>query len=331
MATRNRTPMYRKYREALRQVRSPSSPYDATSSSSSYGRHGGPVIELVSASLLRSDRPYAPLSIDDPGSSSGGGAVTVGLPPAWVDISEEISANMDRAKVKMAELAKAHAKALMPSFGDGKEDQHRIEVLTHEVTDLLRRSEKRLQKLSASDPSEDSNVRKNVQRSLATDLQSLSMEFRKKQSTYLKRLRQQKEGQEAVDLEMNINGSTSRLDDVDDEFGDVGFTEVQMSKLKKSEVFTREREREIEQVAESVNELAQIMKDLSVLVIDQGTIVDRIDYNIQNVASQVEEGYKQLQKAERTQKQGGMVMCASVLVIMCFIMIVLLVLKMIFF
>jgi syntaxin 16 len=76
-------------------------------------------------------------------------------------------------------------------------------------------------------------------------------------------------------------------------------------------------------VVESVNELAQIMKDLSVLVIDQvykilinchgsvlitgwgqtfdfffeqGTIVDRIDYNIQNVAASVEEGYKQLQK-----------------------------------
>ena len=76
-------------------------------------------------------------------------------------------------------------------------------------------------------------------------------------------------------------------------------------------------------VVESVNELAQIMKDLSVLVIDQvykilinfhwsvlitslghaldfffeqGTIIDRIDYNIQNVAASVEEGYKQLQK-----------------------------------
>ena len=79
------------------------------------------------------------------------------------------------------------------------------------------------------------------------------------------------------------------------------------------------------QVVESVNELAQIMKDLSVLVIDQvkscsssysnpqkflfktrvinwsflskqGTIVDRIDYNIQNVATTIEEGLKQLQK-----------------------------------
>ncbi|NP_001131227.1 Syntaxin 43 [Zea mays] len=323
MATRNRTPLYRKYRDALRHVRAPPG---APSSSGGGGGGGGPVIEM--ASLLRSDRPYAPLSTDDPSASSRG-AATVGLPPAWVDVSEEISANMQRARTKMAELAKAHAKALMPSFGDGRDDQRAIEVLTHEVTDLLKRSEKRLQKLSMKDSSEDSNVRKNVQRSLATDLQNLSMEFRKKQSSYLKQLRQQKEGQDGVDLEMNINGAKSTFED--DEFDDVGFTEVQMSKLKKSEAFTREREREIEQVVESVNELAQIMKDLSVLVIDQGTIIDRIDYNIQNVAASVEEGYKQLQKAERTQKKGGMVMCATVLVILIFIMIVLLILKEIIF
>ena len=30
--------------------------------------------------------------------------------------------------------------------------------------------------------------------------------------------------------------------------------------------------------------------------VNQGTIVDRIDYNIQNVSTSVEEGYKQLQK-----------------------------------
>ncbi|CAL5044978.1 unnamed protein product [Urochloa decumbens] len=323
MATRNRTQLYRKYRDALRHVRSPAG---APSSSGSGGGGGGPVIEM--ASLLRTDRTYAPLSTDDPSGSSRG-AVTVGLPPAWVDVSEEISANMQRAKMKMGELAKAHAKALMPSFGDGRDDQRAIEVLTHEVTDLLKRSEKRLQKLSMKDSSEDSNVRKNVQRSLATDLQNLSMEFRKKQSSYLKQLRQQKEGQDGVDLEMSINGTKSTFED--DEFEDVGFTEVQMSKLKKSEAFNREREREIEQVVESVNELAQIMKDLSVLVIDQGTIIDRIDYNIQNVAASVEEGYKQLQKAERTQKKGGMVMCATVLVILIFIMIVLLILKKIIF
>lgn len=94
---------------------------------------------------------------------SRGGAITVGLPPDWVDVSEEISVNIQRARTKMAELGKAHAKALMPTFGDGKEDQHQIESLTQEITFLLRKSEKQLQKLSAAGPSEDSNVRKNVQ------------------------------------------------------------------------------------------------------------------------------------------------------------------------
>ncbi|CAD6340497.1 unnamed protein product [Miscanthus lutarioriparius] len=95
---------------------------------------------------------------------------------------------------------------------------------SHEITDLLKWSEKRLQKLSMKDSSEDSNVQKNVQ------------------------------GQDGVDLEVNINGTKSTFED--DEFEDVGFTRVQMSKLKKSQAFTREREREIEQVIESVNELA---------------------------------------------------------------------------
>ncbi|QHO33704.1 Syntaxin [Arachis hypogaea] len=203
----------------------------------------------MSTSLLNPNRSYIPLSTDDPGSSSKDlNLVTVGLPPAWVDVSEEISANVQRARTKMAELAKAHAKALMPSFGD----------------------EKRLQRLPAGGPSEDSNVRKNVQRSLATDLQNLSVELRKKQSTYLRRLRQQKEGQDGVDLEINMNGSKSTYED--DDLDNMIFNEHQMAKLKKTEAFTVEREKEIQQ-------LAQIMKDLSVLVIDQ---------------------------AERNQKKGGM-------------------------
>ncbi|KAK4558976.1 hypothetical protein RGQ29_008285 [Quercus rubra] len=293
MATRNRTVVYRRHRDAVKSVRAPL--FSSASGS------GGPVIEM--ASLLGSNRSsYAPLSTEDPGPSRD--AFTVGLPPSWVDDSEQVAANIQRARAKMAELVKAHAKALMPSFEDGKEDQHLIEALTQEITDILRRSEKRLQKLSASGSAEDSNIRKNVQRSLATDLQNLSVDLRRKQSTYLKRLQQQKEGPDGVDLEMNLNGNKSRLED--DEFSDVGFNEQQTVKIKKGQ---QEREREI----------------------NQGTIVDRIDYNIQTVAVSVDEGLKQLQKAERTQKKGGMVRCATVLVIMCFVMLVLLILKEILF
>ncbi|CAI0459710.1 unnamed protein product [Linum tenue] len=247
MATRNRTLIFRKYRDALKSVRIPTS--SSSSSQQPDGRGGGPVIELVSTSLLNPNRSYAPLSTEDPGNSSKG-ALTVGLPPAWVDISEDIAANVQRARTKMAELAKAHAKALMPSFGDGKEDQRTIEGLTHEITGLIKKSEKKLQRLSAGGPTEDSNIRKNVQRSLATDLQNLSMELRKKQSTYLKRLRQQKEGQDGVDLEMNLNGNRSRIDD-EDGLDDMAFSDLQMARVKKTEAFTAEREREIQQASET--------------------------------------------------------------------------------
>ncbi len=44
-----------------------------------------------------------------------------------------------------------------------------------------------------------------------------------------------------------------------------------------------ERDAEVVNILQSINELAQVMKDLSVLVIDQGTILDRVDYNMEQV------------------------------------------------
>ncbi|GFY90527.1 syntaxin of plants 41 [Actinidia rufa] len=64
MATRNRTILCRKCRDALKSVRVPSSSSPSSSS-------GGPVIELSTASLLNPNRSYAPLSTEDPGGYSG--------------------------------------------------------------------------------------------------------------------------------------------------------------------------------------------------------------------------------------------------------------------
>jgi len=49
------------------------------------------------------------------------------------------------------------------------------------------------------------------------------------------------------------------------------------------------------------------------MVQDQGTILDRIDYNIEQTQVQVQEGYKQLKKADSYQKTNKKLYCIVIL------------------
>ena len=58
---------------------------------------------------------------------------------------------------------------------------------------------------------------------------------------------------------------------------DTGFNDMQLEMLRNYESDINQRDKEIAAIAKSIGELATIFKELSVLVIDQGTILDRID------------------------------------------------------
>ena len=88
-----------------------------------------------------------------------------------------------------------------------------------------------------------------------------------------------------------------------------------------------QRDGEITRIAKSIEELAQIFKELAVLVIDQGTILDRIDYNMEQVLEHTKEGIVQLEKAENYQKSALPMRCIIVLVVLVVIMLGVLVLK----
>ena len=60
---------------------------------------------------------------------------------------------------------------------------------------------------------------------------------------------------------------------------------LQMLRVEGMEAFAEERDREVRNILQSINDLGQVMKDLSVLVIDQGTILDRIDANMDQVGT----------------------------------------------
>ena len=54
------------------------------------------------------------------------------------------------------------------------------------------------------------------------------------------------------------------------------------------------REREINDIAKGIIELSDIFKELQAIVIDQGTMLDRIDYNIERMTVNVKAADKEL-------------------------------------
>ena len=95
---------------------------------------------------------------------------------------------------------------------------------------------------------------------------------------------------------------------------------MRMEMLNRAETTSIERDREVMKILESVQDLGAVMKDLSALIIDQGTLLDRIDYNCQAVAVAVEQGRKELVQAEKSQKQSVAIMCIYILLVLVVLM-----------
>lgn len=64
----------------------------------------------------------------------------------------------------------------------------------------------------------------------------------------------------------------------------------------------KHRDKEIQELTDSVRDLAILFKELSVLVIEQGTVIDRIDYNIEIAMENTKKGKKHLEGARKAQK-----------------------------
>lgn len=266
------------------------------------------------------------------------GAVVAAAPPAWVEVQEEVSHNMSQIRDKMHALLRAHQKAALPTFsdfGDGGSSSAKddVDVLTRQVTALFKKCEGRL-KLLAKVPGggqEGAKVRGNMAKALAGELQALSQDFRKQQKTYLQKIQRQQESVSGggagglIDFDTDSAGGGGGGD------ADFGFTEAQLLQAREGDQMSLERDKEVLGIAKSVEDLAMIMRDLSVLVIDQGSVVDRIDYNMEQTATAVEQGVKELVKADKTQKKSRMLLCIMCLAVAVVLMTVVIVFKKLIF
>ena len=77
---------------------------------------------------------------------------------------------------------------------------------------------------------------------------------------------------------------------------DAVFTDAQLQVVAENEHAITQREKEINQLAKSILGLAEIFKELNVMVIDQGSVLDRVDYNIEQTNIHLEQAHDELVK-----------------------------------
>jgi syntaxin 16 len=181
--------------------------------------------------------------------------------------------------------------------------------------------------------STEQNVKENIKLNLATKIKEFTRDFRMNEEKYMKNY------QELVGDPTKYN--IMEIEDLDgDSFSKGGkskfstshnsFSSGQNDFLQttvKEDIIMKKRDEEISTLLSSITELAGVFKDLQTLVQHQGTILDRIDYNIDNALEDTKKANKELVETEKMQKNSCYRNTILVLLISIFIMALLLVFK----
>lgn len=252
------------------------------------------------------------------------------LPPRWLDIQDEITTTLGDIAGKMKKLEQLHAKHVLPGFDDESvkaREEREIENLTQDITrgfGACQRNIKRIDSLLYEQKQQqggnlsnaDETMARNLKISLATRVGEVSTLFRKKQSAYLKKLRSlggmstpldNRSGTPSLagnpytdpalmDSESDMNAAQSTLQQAQSQTQTRRRTGIHDATIA-------QREAEIEKIAQGVIDLSNIFQELNSMVIDQGSLLDRIDYNVERTAEHTKEAEKELKVATGYQKK----------------------------
>jgi syntaxin 16 len=82
--------------------------------------------------------------------------------------------------------------------------------------------------------------------------------------------------------------------DADRSYSQSTLLQTSKKQLGRNDTAIMQREREINDIARGIVELSDIFRELQTMIIDQGTMLDRIDYNVDRMTEDVKAADKEL-------------------------------------
>ena len=206
----------------------------------------------------------------------------------YVESYKKVNNILDELLTNFASLKSFQQERIKPKFVDEDIQNKKIDG---EIDKLIIKMMKKIKFCEALNTSLE-KVKNNIKIFLTTKIQNFSNEFRQNQQQYLKYLKDM--GIIIYSNEDKNNKSESLLNDNDDEKKNFLYTKDDDVNIQ-----IKKRDEDIDILVKSINELSGIFKDLQNIVQEQGTILDRIDYNINISYENSQEGLKNLKKAEQ--------------------------------
>ncbi|GMM55148.1 Tlg2 protein [Maudiozyma humilis] len=244
------------------------------------------------------------------------------LPPLFVDIARDIDDYLKEIETLLEQLIKLYRKNSLPGFEDKSPDEQEIESVSFQVLQLFQKSYNVIKKLEVIYEEQFLEGRQlnrgeliildNMTKNYAQKVQWESNKFRVLQNNYLKFLNKDdlkpilpKNGTDSSQLllqeeeEKGLAGLNNEID----EYSSQTLQRQQQKAQNSNQQFLEQRDQEINELTKGIYEVGTIFREMQTLIIDQGSIVDRIDYNLENTVVQLKEAHHELEGATRYQKR----------------------------
>ena len=221
----------------------------------------------------------------------------------FVESYKKVNNILDDLLTNFASLKSFQQERIKPKFIDEEIENKKIDKEIDKITIKMMKKMKFCESLIKviKNKKTESNtllekVKSNIKLYLITKIQNFSNEFRQNQQQHLKYLKEM--GAIIYTDNDNINSSESLFDNKDEENKNFLYTKDDDINLQ-----IKKRDEDITVLAKSINELSDIFKDLQSVVQEQGTILDRIDYNINLSYENTQEGLNSIKKADEHQNE----------------------------
>ncbi|CAD2216764.1 syntaxin 16 [Angomonas deanei] len=239
------------------------------------------------------------------------------ISPAWVTKMDDVRRVEDKIREQMENLEglrKNHLKVEFSSTRDEGEEEAQIDRAQDVIDSLFKQSEKGIKELDAAYLSDlpdggtdaELSILRNVKMCLVNEINVISKEYRESQRRYMTDVKKQQAvsqrwagGDRQKVIEQQLEN-----DALMDQYLQKGMTQDQIETIMLNQQMADERVKEFERIYSSIKSLHEMFKDLNTLVIEQGALLDRIDYNMTVTHSRVEKGKQELIKAAKYQSAG---------------------------